>query len=258
MRAAYSWMRNSLPAPVRGKLLLLKHYRKLLPIRRVYERHTGGRKGLEIGGPSSIFGAALPVYLKAGSIDGVNFSGSTVWEGSITSGRTFAYFPGRIGIQFICDATDLSPIDSSDYDFVLSSNCLEHVANPIKALFEWKRVLLRGGALVLVLPNKASNFDHRRPFTSFEHIVDDYEKGTTEHDLTHLEEILALHDLSMDPPAGSLEAFKARSLDNFDNRTLHHHVFEPETIAKMLCYAGFEVVATAQTRTDFFSLATKV
>lgn len=248
---------SALPTPVLGALLFLKYSRRLLPNRGVYESFVRGRRGLEIGGPSGLFRTLLPLYLKAGSLDGVNFSGRTVWEGGICPGRTFAYLPRRRGMQFIAEATDLAQIGPDAYDFVLSSNCLEHVANPIKALFEWQRVIRPGGALILVLPNKASNFDHRRPFTPFEHILSDYERGTTERDLTHLDEILALHDLSMDAPAGSLPEFEARSRDNFNNRTLHHHVFEPGAIAKMLQYVGLSVVTTTETATDFFSLATK-
>lgn len=250
-------IRSALPTPLLGALLFLKYSRRLLPNRGIYESFVRGRRGLEIGGPSGLFRTLLPLYLKTGSLDGVNFSSRTVWEGRISRGKTFAYLPRRTGTQFIAEATDLSQIDSGAYDFVLSSNCLEHVANPIKALFEWQRVIRPGGALILVLPNKASNFDHKRPFTSFEHLLGDYEKGTTERDLTHLDEILALHDLSMDPPAGSLPEFKARSLDNFNNRTLHHHVFEPGAIAKMLQHVGLSTVTTTETATDFFSVATK-
>lgn len=256
-RSVRQTIKNRLPTPVLAALLRGKYSRRLLPNRGVYEALVKGKRGLEIGGPSGPFMTVLPLYAKVGSLDGVNFSSRTVWEGSIRPGKTFAYFPGRTGTQFIAEATDLSQIRSDDYDFVLSSNCLEHVANPLRALFEWQRVLRPGGALILVLPNKASNFDHKRPFTSFEHILEDYARGITERDLTHLDEILALHDLSMDPPAGSLATFKARSLDNFNNRTLHHHVFEPGTIASMLRHAGFSILATTETSTDFFAVARK-
>jgi len=250
-------VKRGLPTPILGALLVLKNSRRLLPNRAVYETCVKGKRGLEIGGPSGIFKTTLPLYQSARFIDGANFSANTVWEGPITPGRTFAYFPRRVGMQFICEATDLSKIGSQAYDFVLSSNCLEHVANPLRALVEWKRVIRPGGAMILVLPNKASNFDHERPFTSFEHLLEDFARGTTEHDLTHLDEILALHDLSMDPAAGSFATFRARSLDNFNNRTLHHHVFQPETMAKMLRHAGLTVAATTETATDFFILGTR-
>lgn len=127
--------------------------------------------------------------------------------------------------QFVSDGTDLSNLEDGTYDFVISSNCLEHIANPLKALNEWLRILKPDGHILIVVPNSITNFDHARPVTTIEHLLDDYKNGPDERDLTHLVEILKLHDLSMDKPAGTLENFKQRSLDNFNNRALHHHVF---------------------------------
>ena len=250
-------IRKILPRPILELLAYVLSVRSRLPGYELYVRHVAGGKGIEIGGPSALFKTILPLYRKVGDLDGVNFSTDTIWEGELRPGRSFSYIGNRKGTQFIADATDLSQIEDDVYDFLLSSNCLEHVANPLKALMEWKRVMRPGGALILVLPNKAGNFDHRRPTTTFEHILADFNNGTTEQDLTHLDEILALHDLSMDPPAGDLENFKKRSLDNFKNRTLHHHVFDLNVMERVLEFAGFEVIETTGTRTDFFALAKK-
>ena len=111
--------------------------------------------------------------------------------------------------------------------------------------------------MILVLPNKRTNFDHKRPITEFGHVLDDINFNKIEDDLTHLDEILALHDLSMDPSAGTLENFRERSLKNFNNRTLHHHVFDLDLINKMLEYAGFEIIDAKETVKDFFALAIK-
>lgn len=70
-------------------------YRVLVPYRLLYFRQcestfqTG--KGLELGGPSTIFGArgSIPVYPVAAHIDNCNFSGDTVWEGAILEGKSF-------------------------------------------------------------------------------------------------------------------------------------------------------------------------
>ena len=214
-----------------------------------------GRKGIEVGGPSLMFRTTFPIYPFIDSLDGANFSPDTVWEGSIQAGQSFKYSEGKSGIQFICDGTSLDQIETGTYDFVLSSNCLEHIANPLKALKEWKRVMKESGFILLVLPVKESNFDHRRPITPFEHLLEDLANQTTEKDLTHLDEILALHDLRRDPPAGNLEQFKQRSLDNFNNRTLHHHVFDFPLIKRMLEYTGFEIISMANSETDYFALA---
>src|SRR5688572_12454898 len=68
--------------------------------------------GLEVGGPSLVFRAfsALPVYRRARRIDGVNFSAATMWEGRIVEGMTYRYARGKVGRQFIGEASDLAMI----------------------------------------------------------------------------------------------------------------------------------------------------
>lgn len=235
----------------------LKYARWRLPLRHKYQPIVENNYGIEIGGPSAVFSGMLPIYQFVAGLDGVNFSSDTVWEGRIQAGNTFSFDSRRSGRQFISEATDLREIPTARYDFLLSSNCLEHVANPIKALAEWKRVVKPGGGLVLVLPNKDSNFDHRRPATRFDHLLEDFAHDVGEDDLTHLDEILALHDLSRDPLAGDLEQFRRRSLKNFENRTLHHHVFDLQLIEQMLQHLDLDIVDLTTTKTDFFALAAK-
>ena len=129
---------------------------------------------------------------------------------------------------------------------------MEHVANPIKALIEWRRVLIEDGFLILVLPNKESNFDHFRPFTSIEHLVDDFVSDTDESDLTHLPEILLLLDLKLDTAAGTFECFEKRAYANFAIRSMHHHVFDLKLIEAMLHYSGFLISHSTKTTRDFF------
>jgi ubiquinone/menaquinone biosynthesis C-methylase UbiE len=195
----------------------------------------------------------LPVYPVLASLDGVNFGHATLWEGRIPQGQPFRYHLNRRGKQFVCEATNLA-LESNSYDCVLSSNCLEHVANPLKALMEWVRVIRPGGHLLLVLPNKESNFDHLRPTTTFEHLREDLDRDVGEEDMTHLGEIERLHDLSLDPRAGSAEQFAARCRDNFRYRALHHHVFDQHLIEQMLRYVGVQLVESEASRTDFFAL----
>ncbi|GFG64681.1 hypothetical protein MKUB_21710 [Mycobacterium kubicae] len=222
-----------------------------------YRVSVAGKCGIEIGGPSVLFKTVLPLYPFVNELDGVNFATDTIWEGKIEHGQAYKYYFKKSGRQFITDATDLGEIKSAHYDFLLSSNCLEHVANPFKALIEWKRVIKEGGVMILVLPNKDSNFDHRRPVTQFQHLLDDFTHDVGEDDLTHLDEILELHDLALDPPAGDLDHFRKRSLRNFENRTLHHHVFDVNLIEKMLEHIGLEVEDVTATDSDFFALASK-
>ncbi len=217
-----------------------------------------GKKGMEIGGPSGIFdnNGYLPVYPLIDKLDGVNFSGKTVWEGNLQEGNFFKY-GNKSGYQFIAEGTDLSKIKNEQYDFVLSCNNLEHIANPLQAVFEWSRILKKEGILILVLPNKESNFDHRRSYTTIEHIVNDYKNNTPESDLTHLNEILKLHDLKRDPKAGNFIAFEERSKNNFENRCLHHHVFNLQLLKQLAEYAGMKVLLQQISKTDFYLAAEK-
>lgn len=237
-----------------GLLQALKYRRKELPTSKRYVDCLKGAAGIEIGGPSLVFRYIIPLYPVIGKLDGVNFSSQTMWEGLLTEGENFNYYKDKVGFQFISEASDLNRITTGSYQFLMSSNCLEHVANPLKALEEWIRVVVPGGYLLLVLPNKVGNFDHQRPITPFKHLLEDYQNNTTEHDLTHLEEILALHDLTRDQAAGSQENFNKRSLDNFSNRGLHHHVFDLQLIEQMFKHFGVCMIHSDITEADYVVL----
>jgi SAM-dependent methyltransferase len=204
------------------------------------------KHGLEIGGPSAVFArrGILPLYPFVGALDNMNFAAATVWEGRIEEGETFRFDPARPpGRQFIAEATNLSAVPNSGYDFVLSSHTLEHTANPLRALQEWIRVVRCDGLLVLILPHRDGTFDHRRPVTPLSHLVEDLNAGTTEDDLTHLPEILALHDLSRDPLAGDASAFEQRGRTNSTNRCLHHHVFDTRAAVAMADHMRLQILA---------------
>src|SRR5882762_3162326 len=167
--------------------------------------NVAGKKGLEIGGPSEIFTGRhlIPVYDKCGTIDSCNFSSQTIWHTSSQNEK----FGRHLGKQFVAEACDLSAIADEQYDFVAASHVLEHSANPLRAVQEWKRVLKPDGALLVIVPYKYGTFDRRRSFTAFEHVEADFRAKVSEGDLTHVDEILSRHDLSLDPGAGSPEQF---------------------------------------------------
>lgn len=200
-----------------------------------------GKKGLEIGGPSSSFSVKsfFPVYLFADHIDGVNYSNETMWEGKIQEGDNYKFYT-KTGHQYIREATDLAGIADNSYDFILSCHSLEHVANPMKAIAEWKRVLKPGGLFVLVLPDKRNTFDYNRPYTTMKHLLQDYESGIDERDTTHAEEVIAMHDFSRDNTSGSKEELFVLIRNNYQTRAIHHHVFNFELVNEMLQYFSFK------------------
>ena len=91
-----------------------------------------------------------------------------------------------------CDLEkDRLPIEDSSISLLLALSVMEHLRDPSNFLEEAKRVLKKGGILLMVLPNFKYNYStfyddptHVRPYTS---------KGlTTLLELTGLEEIIAL------------------------------------------------------------------
>jgi predicted SAM-dependent methyltransferase len=212
--------------------------------RSLFRAEVEDKYGLEIGGPSGAFrdSGILPLYRYAAGLDNCIFAAETLWEGRRSEGQTFNYHPAKPnGCNFIREATELHGIADHKYDFILSSHNLEHLANPIRALKEWMRAVKAGGAIIAVLPDYRHTFDHRRQLTTVGHMLEDYDSETMENDLTHLQEILELHDLSRDPKAGTLEQFHRRSLRNFENRTLHHHVFDEDNSRALFEAAGLSV-----------------
>jgi SAM-dependent methyltransferase len=208
-----------------------------------YLPYVQGKCGLEIGGPSEIFqkGTILPIYPEIGRLDNCDFSKCTVWA---KHSESFVFDRDKpSGRTLFCDGSNLVNVPDSTYDILLSSHNLEHFANPVKALKEWQRVLTPDGALVLVLPYYRATFDHRRQPTSVDHMFDDFNRNIGEDDLTHLDEILEKHDLTRDPPAGSKEDFRKRSINNYSNRCLHHHVFDERNSRELLVRVGFQVLS---------------
>ena len=203
-----------------------------------------GATGLEIGGPSRFFTARghMPIYDEAARVDNCNFARCTIWESDASEGE-FHFSPNRKpGRQFVAEATDLAGVRDGSYDFVLSSHVLEHSANPLLALTEWLRVLREGGVLVLVVPHKDGTFDHLRPVTTLEHLQEDFRARRSEDDLTHLEEVLALHDVSRDAGVHSI-TLEERMSRNYEFRSMHHHVFNTQLAVNCVEASGFTTLA---------------
>lgn len=206
-------------------------------------KHLENKNGIEIGGPTIHFdtNGFLPIYKSIKSLDNVNFSNNTVWEGHLSEGSNFK-FGNKTGKQFITEASNLNGILDSTYDFLLSSHNIEHLANPINSILEWKRVVKPNGYFLFILPNKEGTFDHKRPITTIDHLEDDFTRGTKENDETHFEEVFALHDLSKDPSGIDFDTFKNRTLKNMENRCVHHHVFDLELMRNLAEKTNIEIL----------------
>lgn len=220
------------------KILLIDDFWKEYLDKVYYIEKYINKNGLEIGGPTELF---YNIYDKCLSCDNVNFSENTVWIENNTN--NFVYRDKVLGSNWIADATDMHQLQDEKYDFILSSNNLEHIANPLKALKEFSRTVKKGGTVLVLVPKKENCFDHDRDYTPFQHLLEDYRSGVKEDDLTHLPEIIEKHDYDMDVACGGKDAFIERAKKNVDNRCLHHHVFEEKCLRKAFEFVGLEVVA---------------
>ena len=197
---------------------------------------TNNKLGVEIGGPSS---TGTTIYKSATSMDNVIFKEHTIWSSHT---QDYHYYNNKKGKVIINDAVNISLVQNECYDFCFSSHSLEHIANPLKAISEWLRIIKNGGYIIIVVPEKSGCFDHKRDYSKFSTLLTQYEKNVGEDDLSTLPEILMKHDLSMDLPAGDLGSFTKRSLDNFNNRCLHHYVYSDELLTEISNYFSCEYI----------------
>ena len=112
--------------------------------------------------------------------------------------------------------------------------------------------------MLLILPNKTGNFDHKRNETTMEHLISDYELDISEDDMTHYDEVVKLHDLNKHPGIKiNLDEHIKISRDNFKNRNMHHHVFSQKLIFKVLEFCNFEIIDYYETNEDLITLCQK-
>jgi SAM-dependent methyltransferase len=209
-----------------------------------YSELLNNKDGLEIGGPSIYFNSS-GIYTAPKKLDNVIFAESTLWNETknasdyIFNGKKI---PGKV---YISDIVNLLNIEEKSYDFVFASHILEHVVNPLKGLSEITRVLKDDGICILILPWKEATFDHKRPISSFEKLLDNYNNNRDEKNIDdYLPEIEEFYDLSRDVPAGTMEQFLERCKKHYENRALHVHVFDFELIIKCLNYFNYEIIDT--------------
>ncbi len=129
----------------------------------------------------------------------------------------------------------LKPVASESEDFIVCSHVLEHLANPLRAIHDFHRVLRPGGILLILLPDRRRTFDKDRPPTELEHVVADFEAGVVEVDDDHIVEFLTN---IVDPE--TLNAIKTdpeRLEENFQvhrNRSIHVHCWTLEEFVPVI------------------------
>ena len=136
------------------------------------------------------------------------------------------------------------PFRKHSLDYVATSHVFEHVANPVAALLEWDRVLLDGGYMYMVVPDRRYTFDYARDLTTPEHMWEDFEDKVSQADGTHAFEFVDGVDWAMYRPEVAPEDLDAdretmRNQYVFDIEhkkefNIHFHVFEPDNLQRLV------------------------
>jgi SAM-dependent methyltransferase len=140
----------------------------------------------------------------------------------------------------ITDATDLSFAQDRSMDFVCSSHVFEHLANPLKAIAEWKRVVKNGGIIYIAVPDKRYTFDRKRDRTPLSHLIDDFNKNVGPDDQTHLAEFNEKWD--PDPSHIPNKEELLQDVESPPRPYFHHHVWIVEDIQEILEHVGLKPV----------------
>ena len=200
--------------------------------------------GLEIGGPSkSLYD--LGIYHHISKLDGFNIFENNYWQHNFSSQYTLPNhwkIENKIfGKQYNIDISEYFNINKN-YDFIISSDVIEHFANPIKNIFNMKKYLVNNKSFIFsIIPNYEKTFDRKRKLTPLDHIIEDYISNVDESDITHIQDQLENFDESW---GGNKIDLIANAERNFETRVVHHHTYNDENIFGMFDYCGFNSIIT--------------
>jgi SAM-dependent methyltransferase len=186
----------------------------------ISKRYIAG-SGLEIGGlnaPLAVTGAARVRYVDRAPVAELR--------------EQYPELDGQplVETDIIDDGERLDTIPDASEDFVIANHFLEHCQDPITALRSMFRVLAPGGILYLAVPDKRFTFDHERPVTTVEHLLEHVEKGPEIDRRAHYEEWVRLVDGVRD---GREVARRVEELMDRDY-SIHYHVWTQAEIFELL------------------------
>lgn len=201
------------------------------------------KKGIEFGGPTELFYNPIfnlslyeNVFLDCGNmLDDNSFDHLNGHNNK----SDFFYYGNKIGNLYNVDCTNENDlIKLYNYDFVVTSHVIEHIANPIKTINFWKNLLCDNGYILTIIPDYRFCFDRNRKLTTMEHLINDYKTNIGEDDNTHIQEQIDLHDWSM----GGHPNFINLCKNNYKSRVVHHHTFDIKLIEELFQYCGFQKI----------------
>lgn len=156
------------------------------------------------------------------------------------------------------DVDRLSAIEDASFDAVIASHVIEHLANPLRALQEFHRVLRPGGRLVLIVPDRTRTFDRVREPTTLRHLLDEHACNVADVSKEHIREFCqAIYSQPPIHPPEVREWYNPATLDSdglalMRRRSIHVHCWTPEEFAVLITGAITRNLMTWQIADSYF------
>jgi SAM-dependent methyltransferase len=149
---------------------------------------------------------------------------------ALTKEQAMVLFP-EVPPDLLVDPTYLGDLDcdglqqfaDEQFDFVILSHVIEHVANPMQVLGELFRIVTYGGHVVVACPDKRFTFDQHRPLTPLCHLADEFnQKVQVVTDDHYLHFLAYVHPQVMTLPPDQRQIH----VDRVRARREHAHVWD--------------------------------
>lgn len=140
----------------------------------------------------------------------------------------------------VADASDLFFAEDECMDFVCSSHVMEHLANPLKAIAEWKRVTRENGIIYIAVPDNRYTFDRKRDRTPLSHLIDDFNNNVDQTDETHIAEFKEKWD--PDPTEFPNREQLVQDIPYPRPMYFHHHIWIADDIREILDHMGLKAI----------------
>ncbi len=158
---------------------------------------------------------------------------ATCYYGDIRDRDGLAEYFGTTAVadDRILDAQTFQGISEAAFDFVISAHVIEHLQDPIGAIWATMRVLRSGGVAVIAIPDMRHTFDRNRPPVTLEHLQADAQDGGLGTRMqAYLEHVHYVHPLlTGDPPFPPEEAERQAQRICDAAMDVHVHAWTGET-----------------------------
>lgn len=160
-----------------------------------------------------------------------------------------------IEADILDDGEKLATVADASQDFIIANHFLEHTQDPIGTIQRHLQVLKPNGILYLAVPDKRWTFDVRRPVTTLEHLIRDYEEGPAWSFEDHFREWVELVEKQIDPVAVDQRVQQLIAM----NYSIHFHVWTQGELLELLLVlrrrltSAFEIEAVVLNRRRSFA-----